>query len=373
MTDSNKQNLSSSDLMKSVIQKIATGPEMSKDISREEAKLCMTSILKGEIDETRSAIFLIALRMKRETDDECLGIHDAIKEVTKSIQISQSNVINIGDPYDGFTRNIPSSAFLLPVLAELGYPILSHGIECIGPKFGCTHNITFKLLGLDVNMSIEKAAERLENSKISWAYLDQSQFCPNLHNLLNLREKIIKRPVITTIEVLANPIIGEKTHFVTGYVHKAYPPIYLNLSRNAGFDTALVIRGTEGGIIPPLNKSGKIHFYKTKSDENKSLYVDPSNDLGMEQKGRAVEIPNSFQKLNPLDKIESRINPNDIASESIKLGLEALSGKDGIMKDCIIYGASLILKNITDNDLSLCKKAVKEVVDSGSCLKRIKK
>ena len=63
MTDSNKQNLSSSDLMKSVIQRIATGPEMSKDISREEAKLCMTSVLKGEIDEIRSAIFLIALRM----------------------------------------------------------------------------------------------------------------------------------------------------------------------------------------------------------------------------------------------------------------------------------------------------------------------
>ena len=96
MTDSDKQNLSSDDLMKSVIQRIATGPEMSKDISREEARLCMSSVLKGEIEETRSAIFLIALRMKRETDDECLGVHDAIKEVTKSIQISQKDIINIG-------------------------------------------------------------------------------------------------------------------------------------------------------------------------------------------------------------------------------------------------------------------------------------
>ncbi len=373
MTDSNKQNLSSSDLMKSVIQRIATGPEMSKDISREEAKLCMTSVLKGEIDEIRSAIFLIALRMKRETDDECLGVHDAIKEVTNSVQISRNDVINIGDPYDGFTRNIPSSVFLLPVLAELGYPILSHGIECIGPKFGCTHNITLKLLGLNVNMSTEEAAERLENNKISWAYLDQSQFCPDLYNLSNLREKIIKRPVITTIEVLANPIVGNKTHFVTGYVHKAYPPIYLNLSRNAGFDTAMIVRGTEGGIIPALNKNGKIHFYKNKADENKSFEVDPISNLDISQKVRAVEIPDSFQKLNPSDKIESKINPNDLASESIKLGLEALSGKDGVMKDCIIYGASLILKNITNNDLSVCKKTVKEVLESGSCLERIKK
>ena len=372
MTDKSIQNLSPNDLMKSVIQRIATGPEMSKDISREEAKLCMSSILKGEIDETRAAIFLIALRMKRETDDEVLGVHDAIKEVTKSIKSTQNNIINIGDPYDGFTRNIPSSAFLLPVLAELGYPVFSHGIECIGPKFGCTHNITYKLLGLNVNMSIEEATERLENNKIAWAYLDQSQFCPALHKLLNLREKIIKRPVITTIEVLANPIIGKQTHFVTGYVHKAYPPVYLNLSRNAGFNTALVIRGTEGGVIPALNKNGKVHFYKDKNNDNESAEVDPLKDLDIDQKVRAVEVPNNIQKLSPSDKIESKVDPNNLASESIKLGLDALSGKDGVMKDCIIYGASLILSNITNDDLPHCKKTVKEVIESGSCLKRIK-
>ena len=373
MTDSDKQNLSSNDLMKSVIQRIATGPEMSKDISREEARLCMSSVLKGEIEETRSAIFLIALRMKRETDDECLGVHDAIKEATKSIQISQKDVINIGDPYDGFTRNIPSSAFLLPVLAELGYPTFSHGVECIGPKFGCTHNITFKLLGLNVGMSNEEAAERLENKKIGWTYLDQSQFCPELYNLISLRAKIIKRPVITTIEVLANPIVGSKTHFVTGYVHKAYPPIYLNLSRNAEFDTAMVIRGTEGGIIPSLKQNGKVHFYSSKNDKDKLCEVDPVNDLKIQQEVRAVGIPDSFSKLDRTDKIEAKIDPKKLAAESLKLGLEALSGKDGVMKDCIIYGASLILKNITTDDLSVCRKAVKEVIESGSCLDRIKK
>lgn len=372
MTDSNKQNLSSNDLMKSVIQRIATGPEMSKDISREEAQLCMSSVLKGEIEETRSAIFLIALRMKRETDDECLGIHDAIKEVTKSVEISKKNVINIGDPYDGFTRNIPSSAFLLPVLAELGYPVLSHGVECIGPKFGCTHNITFKLLGLNVNMTTEEAAERLENNKIGWAYLDQSQFCPDLYNLMSLRDKIIKRPVITTIEVLANPIVGTKTHFVTGYVHKAYPPIYLNLSRNAGFDTAMVIRGTEGGVIPSLKQNGKIHFYKTKNGNDELLEVNPIRELEIEQEVRAVAIPENFSKLSTADKVETKINPEQLASETIKLGLEALSGKDGPMKDCIIYGASLILQHITNDNLSICTKTIREVIESGSCLDRIK-
>ena len=47
---------------------------------------------------------------------------------------------------------------------------------------------------------------------------------------MSLRTEIIKRPVVTTIEVLANPLISKKNHFVTGYVHKPYPPIYLNLA-----------------------------------------------------------------------------------------------------------------------------------------------
>ena len=59
--------LSPNENMKSVIQRIATGPELSKNISREEAKQTMLDILNDEIDPVQAAIFLIALRMKRET------------------------------------------------------------------------------------------------------------------------------------------------------------------------------------------------------------------------------------------------------------------------------------------------------------------
>ena len=77
----------------------------------------MLDILDDEIDPVQAAIFLIALRMKRETMDENLGVHDAIIETTHSINIATDNLINIADPYDGFSRNLPSSIFLLPVLA----------------------------------------------------------------------------------------------------------------------------------------------------------------------------------------------------------------------------------------------------------------
>ena len=48
--------------MRSILQRIATGPELSKDISREEACLGMRAILEGEVDPVQAGVFLIADR-----------------------------------------------------------------------------------------------------------------------------------------------------------------------------------------------------------------------------------------------------------------------------------------------------------------------
>ena len=66
--------MNSQELMYSIIQRIATGPELSKSISLEESEKAMTAILANEISDVQSAIFLIAMRMKRETMDENIGI-----------------------------------------------------------------------------------------------------------------------------------------------------------------------------------------------------------------------------------------------------------------------------------------------------------
>ena len=366
------KNLSPEELMKSVIQRVATGPELSKNISREEAKASMNSILNREVSDVRSAIFLIALRMKRETEDENLGVQDAMNDNTSQISCALDDVINIADPYDGYTRNIPSSLYVLPILAELGFPSFSQGVESVGPKYGCTHHKILKLAGQNVLLSDQEVCDRLENKKIGWGYLDQSIFAPKLYGLKELRSEIIKRPVITTIEVLANPIRAKNTHFVTGYVHKPYPPIYLKLARNAGFDSSIVIRGTEGGVVPSLRQKTNAHFYLNKEANDELLEVEPDKELNIDQKVRAVKIPDEFEKKTKLDKIEIKVDPLEIAKESLKLGMEALSGATGPMRDCIALSASIMLKHVSKHSITDCYKEVNDVLDSGAALKRFK-
>ena len=45
-----------------------------------------------------------------------------------------------------------------------------------------------------------------------------------------------------------------------------YPRIYALLARHAGFDSALLVRGVEGGVIPGLNQTGKVFRYLDRGD-----------------------------------------------------------------------------------------------------------
>ena len=63
----------------------------------------------------------------------------------------------------------------------------------------------------------------------------------------------------------------------------------------------------------------------------------------------------------------------DLAKESLKMGMNALSGTEGAMSDCILYGATIILSHVTNNSILSCTKEIKQVLNSGSALKRFKK
>jgi len=237
--------------MCSAIQKVATGPEYSKDLSYEESLAAMEYILQDDADPVQAAVFFIALRMKRETMDEFKGILQALKSRTDTVEAPVDELVDNADPYDGYTRGLPVSSFLPATLAAAGVPAFIQGLNEVGPKNGVTPYKIFKSLGKSVEMSSSGAAAQLDDADAGWAYLDQSSFCKPLHDLLPLRSRIIKRQALTNLEVLHRPITARKqTHLLTGYVHKAYPPIYAEVARFSGFDSAMIVRGVEGGYYP---------------------------------------------------------------------------------------------------------------------------
>ena len=373
---SNANELIDTDLqltMRSIIQRIATGPELSKDISQQEAHLGMKAILEDKVDPVQAGIFFIALRMKRETSDENKGVLDAIREATHGVTADVDEVLDIADPYDGYNRTLPASPFLAPLLAECGIHPVSHGVDAVGPKFGVTHRHVLEAAGVNVDLSPADAAARLSQPELGWAYVDQASYCPKLHNLVTLRSLIIKRQVVTTVEVLTKPIAGKsKTHFMTGYVHKPYPPVYATLARHVGFDTAILVRGVEGGIIPSLRQPGKYFSYIDRGEEQ-ATDIDPS-DVGISQSVRAVPLPEDLPKsASGPDEIAIAVDIPDTAKAAAEAGMEALNGKQGATYDSLVYSGAIVLNHLGHhNDLSSAADHVRAILDSGKAANRVK-
>jgi len=329
--------------MRSYLQRIATGPELSKNISLAEARHGMQMILDGEADPVQAGIFLIALRMKRETDDETRGILEAIRDATKRAEAKVDDVVEIADPYDGYNRTLPVSPFLPAVLAACGVPSVSQGVRSMGPKFGATHHQVLHAAGVDVDAAPAEAAARLEDPAVGWGYVDQSRSCPKLYALTDLRSRIVKRPAITTTEVLAGAVAGRRaTHLVTGFVHKPYPRIYALLARHAGYDSALIVRGTEGGVIPSLRQTGKVWHYHDKGEERETD-IKPET-LGIEQTLRAVPLPEDLPGYRrKTDGIAIGVDAEAVAGEAARVGIAALEGQRGAAFDALTYGSALCL------------------------------
>lgn len=367
------------ELMRSAIQRVATGPELSKNLSREEARSVMHALLDGSADPVQAAVFLIGLRMKRETEDELKGVMDALQDRTNLVQSSLDEVVSISDPYNGFNRTLQGSVFVLPVLAACGIPAYSHGVELGGPKFGVTHHTIIKALGGNPLRSTEDVAARIAEPNIGWGYIDQRQMCPALHDLNDLRARIVKRPVLSTTEVLVLPIKGTRqTHLITGYVHKPYRDTYCMLARHMGYDSLLLVRGTEGGVIPSFRAPAHVVRYGDGVTlAEGALFEELDIDLvplDLEREYRAADIPEDLplasQKDNP---VGMKWDIDALSALCAEQGQDALSGKPGALHDAAVLGAALVMWHLgKEENIKNAADKARAVIASGEALERLK-
>ncbi len=353
--------------MRYAIGRIATGPHLSKDLTRTEARAAMAAVLRGEIDPIQTAVFLIALRMKRETDDEFLGLLDALAEVTPPVTAAVDDLAILADPFDGFNRSLPASPFLPPLLAACGLPTLATGVALSGPKFGVTHHLVLKAAGCRVDLNPQQAAEQI--NRCGWAYCDQSRYAPALYALLGLRNTMIKRTPLTTLETVAMPVKGAAhTHQLAGYVHPPYARLYALLAQAAGFFSAMITKGVEGGFIPSLRQPSKwIRF--VGDDPFTEGEVDPAA-LGIHQSVRAPLLPNEEGDVAETEVEKEAFDAVSMAKAAARAGLAALHGEPGATADALVAGAALALWH-TGKTATLEEGAAKarEVLRNGDALR----
>ena len=349
------QASSSQRAMRDAIQNIAVGPDRGRDISYDEARLVMQGILNDEIDEVQVAVFLIALRMKRESLDEFLGLFAAMQSAASSAVADVDDLFCLADPFDGYRRHLTMTPFIPVVLAACGYPSLIHGVESVGPKHGITAHKVLKLAGLDVSLSPTQAASRV--AEYGWCYLDQPNYAPKLSQLNGLRDRIVKRTAVTTLERLLMPLTGkQRTHLVLGYVHKAYPSIYATVAFAAGYNSTLLLKGVEGGLAPALNKPLRRFFF----DECLPEHIDQQKEV--------IDSDTLFtdrQAAEPL--LNKDANEAECTAKCLEVGLAVLNGQASLARNSLILAtANVIYAHRGTESLAEAVQSVQYCLDNGS-------
>ena len=366
--------MNDTEFMRDVLQRIATGPTLSKDLPRDDAYRAMRIVLEGSADEVQAGIFLIALRMKRETDDELAGILAAINAGIQPQALAVDNLVTIVDPYDGYLRGTPAAPFLPAVLAACGLTVLTHGVMSMGPKFGASHESVLQAAGVSLPGDLSQVAALLESDDCGWAYVSQQTIAPELAQLSALRTRIVKRPCLTTVEVAINAFTPrDAQHLVTGFVHKPYPPIYAALAVEGGFASSILVRGVEGGVVPSLTQAAR-YFTSHDGHELKQVELDPA-ELGIVQEERAVPLPAHLVD-NSVRSVKAPDNPfaKQLSQHAAQCGMAALNGEAGCTRDSLVYAAAVIL-HARQHFQSLPEAAVRAraVLDDGSALKRFQR
>jgi anthranilate phosphoribosyltransferase len=316
----------------------------------------MTEILADKVDPIHAALFLIGLRMKRESMGEFYGIFTALQKTIEPQAAPVDELICLADPYDGYLRYVPSSPFVPSVLAACGLPALICGVKTVGPKHGVTAHKVYKLAGIDPLRDTKSAIANIQNH--GWAYLDQSQYAPELFLLGEFRDRIVKRTALTTLERLLMPIQANyKTHMVLGYVHKAYPEIYSSVAAMAGYSSALLSKGVEGGFVPALNKP--IRQFQFDFD---------APDWAVAKK-KLIDVPAQLAAVEAAPGVLNCANQDaDLAAQNcLELGLEALAGRHNSLRNSLIVASAQIISihQATDNFYSAVDK-VQNCLDNGS-------
>ena len=131
---------------------------------------------------------------------------------------------------------------------------------------------------------------------------------------------------------MLTPVTGQQqTHLITGYVHKPYREIYAMLARHLGIDSLLLVRGTEGGVIPSFK--AKAHFVRYHGSREAKEHDVDLEPLGLARDYRAEDIPESTPAPEQPAPFGMKWDNNRLSQLCADKGMAALKGEAGAVYD----------------------------------------
>jgi len=254
-------------------------------LDKETAKHLGEFLFSDQSGDSARGLIASALRVRYETDDEYAGLLEAITETFEPPFRQEvphgEPIIQLAEPFDGVTRSYLLTPLLADYIQRHGYRVVSLVGRSSGPKMGNN------LLDIAKAISGQMAQGNQELGKtkpdFGW-YIQQKDLSPAVDRWVDLRQRIIKRPFLSTLERFLNPV--KARIMISSAFHPPYTEKMITVCERAGYSGAIIMRnGQEGTLSFPLNRSVKVLCSARQNDGSylrQEFEFSPSQILGTE-------------------------------------------------------------------------------------------
>lgn len=239
-----------------------------RDLTYDEAASVAHSIARGEVSDAQAAAFLIAARMKGETDEEIRGFIEVFRKYSHPFA-SFSHSVCMAGGHEG-RSTFPVGLPVALLLASVGIPVVLQGGDPLLNKESSLKEL-LAAVGLQVNLPVQKWERMFMRLHIG--FLSTDRVCSPLSRLRGVREHLGVYTMLHTVEQLLNPL--QSGTLITGVEQRSRLDTLSPLVRKAGYDHVFLVQGIEGSDDLPLHKHSTVR--KISGDEDDMQLIAPAN------------------------------------------------------------------------------------------------
>ena len=204
-----------------------------EDLTRDEARAVMDSIMSGEATPGQIGGFLVALRLKGETADEIAGSAEAMRAHAITVHPKRADLVDTagtgGD--GGRTFNISTAAALLAAAAGAG--VAKHGNRSVSSASGSAD--VLEHLGFRLDLEPERIAQSID--ELGFGFMFAPTHHPAMKHAGPVRRELAARTVFNVLGSLTNPA-GARAQ-VMGVYSPELVPVIADAARHSRFPVNL--------------------------------------------------------------------------------------------------------------------------------------
>ncbi len=241
-----------------------------QDLSAEQARAAMTTILSGQATAAQLIGFVVALRAKGETADELSGLLDAVLAAAELVTLPddvRDRAVDIVGTGGDRSHSVNVSTMAALVAAGTGVPVCKHGAR--GASSQCGAADVLEALGVAIELSPDGVRRCVEEAGIGFCFAPR--FHPAFRFAAPARREIGIPTVFNLLGPMANP--GRVRRQLIGVADARFAERILASLRAHGSTDAWVVHG--GGLDELTTTGPSTVLALTHEGAAETFTVDP--------------------------------------------------------------------------------------------------